>query len=168
MNAIQYFDWGSIDNGIVTMDIDITYTKNEYKDILRLSLRVGVGEKNRYEIWKYANFLTDATKEEIIRECPKLGYKIPKEELPTLNKKIERNVTLKEIAINLYLFYPYDDFQEVISNAKAWVNGRVHGTKRLYSDIYPRTGLSGSWLVIDMNNTKIGKLPNHLNIKIQI
>ena len=63
MNAIQYFDWGGIDNGIVTMDVDIIYTKNEYKDILKLSLRVGVGETKKYKIWKYANFLSDATKE---------------------------------------------------------------------------------------------------------
>jgi len=75
---------------------------------------------------------------------------------------------VEKMELYLAFFHSYDDFYRIVSESKAWINGKAYNTKTIYSSFYSKTGLSMITLEISMGNTKIGNLPNHLNIKIQI
>ena len=172
MNAIQFFDWGgNADNGIVTMDINVIYTRKEYRDILKYSILLYKNNSPHFKFFDKTegeNYLYNATAEEIRKNLPKLGDKILKEDLFTFNKKIQKNEIVEKMELFLGFFHSYDDFYRIVSESKAWINDKAYNTKAIYSSSYSRKGLSMMGLEINMGNTKIGNLPNHLNIKIQI
>lgn len=172
MNAIQYFDWGGYNNDL-TMNIDILYTKEEYRNILKDTFSMELGntpQKTLYKLWRDINRpLGDYTAEEIRRNIPALGNRILKSDLPSVANNAEKNIFIKLIQMLFLDAISVDNFYKIMSTVKVWVNGSPYTVYPLFSNNYPRSGFSGAGFQINMENISIKDIHNHhLNIKIQI